>query len=269
MVHRGLTDAGSLTTNRFNPPPELQGQPIRVAIVANVTYISYKTLTTGRQEMKPTLCVLLGILLVPTVGFVGDIVTDGKFKSTLTGSAPLEVATSKKVISLHADMLDGLHGTDFYKKSEVDALVAAAIESAGAKRFLLTSATHLGDEVLGACPEGFHMANMFEISQPSELRYAFDHASAEVRPDSAQGPPTQSPGWIRTGYEPSNSPSNPGAANCGVWTSDSPSFYGTAVWISVYWADPSEGIYVPVPGTPWTSETFACSNYISVWCVED
>jgi hypothetical protein len=40
--------------------------------------------------MRPALYVLLGVLLVPTAGLVGDVVTDGKLKSTMSTGAALE-----------------------------------------------------------------------------------------------------------------------------------------------------------------------------------
>jgi hypothetical protein len=76
--------------------------------------------------MQRALYVLLGVLLVPTMGLVGDIVTDGKFKSTQPSGAPLEVASDDMVANLNADMVDGVEGTNLYTKAEVDTLVAAA-----------------------------------------------------------------------------------------------------------------------------------------------
>jgi hypothetical protein len=80
--------------------------------------------------MRRILYVLLGVLLVPTVGLVGDIVTDGKFESTTSAGAPFDVASDDMVLNLNADMVDGVEGTDLYTKAEVDVLVAAAVESA-------------------------------------------------------------------------------------------------------------------------------------------
>jgi hypothetical protein len=78
--------------------------------------------------MRPAIYVLLGVLLVPTVGLVGDIVTDGQFKSTRTTGAgpPIEVVSEAMVANLNADMVDGVEGTDLYTQAEVDALVNAA-----------------------------------------------------------------------------------------------------------------------------------------------
>jgi hypothetical protein len=62
--------------------------------------------------MRRGLYVLIGVLLVPTVGLVGDVVSDGKFKSTMSTGAPLDVASTDMVPNLNADMVDGVEGAD-------------------------------------------------------------------------------------------------------------------------------------------------------------
>ena len=84
--------------------------------------------------MRQGLCALLVILVVPTVGFAGDIQTDGKLKSTLSSGAPLEVASADMVLDLNADMVDGVHGTEIYTKAEADSLVAAAVDAEATAR---------------------------------------------------------------------------------------------------------------------------------------
>ena len=147
--------------------------------------------------MRRTLYVLLGVLLVPTVGLVGDIVTDGKFKSTKSSGAPLEVASDDMVVNLNADMVDGVEGTDIYTKTEVDTLVAAAAAADSRRAFYVTSVGHKGDAASTACESGFHMASIWEIIDVSNLRY--DTARGFTRPDSGSGPPQWEEGWIRTG----------------------------------------------------------------------
>ena len=128
--------------------------------------------------MRPAFYVLLGVLLVPTVGLVGDIVTDGKFKSTVSTGAPLEVASPDMVVNLNADRVDGLEASDFatasdtYTKAEVDAMLASAVMSARPKRYYLTDSTHNGADADVACGDGSHMASLWELSDPSNLRYA-------------------------------------------------------------------------------------------------
>ena len=101
--------------------------------------------------MRPALYVLLGVLLVPTVGLVGDIVTDGKSKSTQSSFSlepPLEVDSPVMVENLNADMVDGVEGTDLYTKAEVDALVAAVTDACAPRQYYLTSASHPTGEVV-------------------------------------------------------------------------------------------------------------------------
>ena len=110
--------------------------------------------------MRPTLYVLLGVLLVANVGFAGDIVTDGKFKSTQASGAPLEVASDDMVLNLNADMVDGVEGTDIYTKAEVDAAVAAAGAADSRRWFYVTpGVVDNGANALTACDAGFHMAS--------------------------------------------------------------------------------------------------------------
>jgi hypothetical protein len=76
------------------------------------TYTEWRTITTRRRMMRRGLYVLIGVLLVPTVGLVGDVVSDGKFKSTMSTGAPLDVASTDMVPNLNADMVDGVEGAD-------------------------------------------------------------------------------------------------------------------------------------------------------------
>jgi hypothetical protein len=207
--------------------------------------------------MRPTLYVLLGVLLVPTVGLVGDIVTEGKFKSTLVREPPLEVASSEMVVNLNADMVDGVEGTDIYTKAEVDALVAA-VDSRRAFYFANVGAD--GDEPLTACDTGFHMASIWEIFDVSNLRY--DTVRGTTLPDSGSGPPTNAIGWVRTGYDGSTN-NSPGISGCSSWSSDSAAHWGTVVHLGIGWADSAVRI------TPWSGDTQTCNLGAGVWCVED
>jgi hypothetical protein len=226
-------------------------------------------ITTRRRIMRQGLCVLLGILLVPTVGLVGDVVTDGKFKSTVSTGAPLEVASDYMVANLNADMVDGVEGTDIYSKAEIDTLIAAAVEGAKPKSYYLTNATYSGSAADGGCGAGYHMASLWEISDPSNLRYAYEHEDAWRAADAEDGPPSDAIGWIRTGWSTGVSV-NPGQGNCDVWSSASPSDYGTIAVLSSKWNDPAQtGTFVLVWGTPWAARTFPCDDGWFVWCIED
>lgn len=221
--------------------------------------------------MRPTLYVLLGTLLVPTIGLVGDIVTDGKFKSTMSSGAPLEVASDAMVTNLNADMVDGVEGTNLYTKAEVDALVASEVASVRQKQFLVTIGYYQADSAETACGSGYHMANLFEISQPASLRYAFDDSRAFQSAGTGQGPPAGVVGWIKSGYPYPNTSSTPGYANCNHWTSSEDSERGTVARLPHNFSDPAPigAGWALVWGTSWGTITKACDDWYQVWCVED
>lgn len=185
--------------------------------------------------MKRTLYVLLGVLLVPTLGLVGDIVTDGKFKSTLSIGAPIEVNSPDMVANLNADMVDGIEGTDLATEAEVQAIVAAAVDSVRHRRYYITSFFYTADGAPTACGTGFHMANLFEMANTSTLIYGLAPGHpVQGRDDSWFGPPTYEPGWVRTGANSGVSPTI-GLANCGAWTSTSADDWGTVAFIPGEW----------------------------------
>jgi hypothetical protein len=224
-------------------------------------------ITTRKRIMRRGLYLLLGVLLVPTVGLVGDIVTDGKLKSTTASGPPLQVASSSMVDNLNADMVDGVEGTDLYTKTQVDALITAAVTSARPKRFYLTDTGINAEGVLAACGAGFHFASLWEIAEPSNLQYAYDRLDAATRADSGNGPPSGYSGWIRTGFAVDDS-NDPGRANCDQWWY-SFSSYGTIAKLSEYWDDPAFNGWALVWGTPWAAKTADCDASHLVWCVDD
>jgi hypothetical protein len=75
-------------------------------------------------------------------------------------------------------------------------LLGSAFQSSnsnkGLRKFYLTRTTHTGAEALSACAGGYYMASMWEIHDPSNLRY--DTELGFTRGDSGFGPPSQSPG---------------------------------------------------------------------------
>lgn len=137
--------------------------------------------------------------------------------------------------------------------------------------FYMTSSTHNGAQTLSACGPGFHMASMWEIVDPSNLRYATDvEANGDVfrGADSGVGPPGGAHGWVRTGYQ-SFTASGEGSANCAVWTTSDPASYGSYVELENVWnLDGGPGDPSPVV-MPWDSIASPCSNTFRVWCVED
>jgi hypothetical protein len=143
------------------------------------------------------------------------------------------------------------------------------------RRYYLTNTTVRGDGALTACTSGFHMASLWEISEPSTLQY--ETAFAFTAPDSGSGPPTldglgiRARGWVRTGYKSDSGVNVPGIDNCDVWTTgtNGVALSGTTVRLSFDWRDPAGG-GDPVSGiSPWVAERWDCGIQLRVWCIED
>jgi hypothetical protein len=124
------------------------------------------------------------------------------------------------------------------------------------KPFYLTQATHNASQALSACAEGYHMASLWEIHDPSNLRY--DTELGFTTDDSGFGPPSDVLGMIRSGLN--SSVSN----NCQVWTSDSSAHNGILVRL-VDWTSTATVSVI----TPWEGAKFNCVNPNRVWCVQD
>jgi hypothetical protein len=146
---------------------------------------------------------------------------------------------------------------DSASASEIE---AAPATSTSMRQFYLTLTTTDGDEALTACAAGYHMASLWEIADPSNLKY--NTALGRTKPDSGQGPPTNEHGWVRTGYEPDDS-LTVGQGNCDAWTSDHDAKNGTMAVLWSNWTDDTEEIGV------WTTGIFRCDLGLSVWCIED
>jgi hypothetical protein len=97
-------------------------------------------------------------------------------------------------------------------------LFAVAFQSpdSGPRMFYLTQTAVPGDQALTACAVGYHMASLWEIHEPSNLRY--NTRLGVTQDDSGFGPPTGMEGWMRTGSV-NNVQNQPGLANCNSWTS--------------------------------------------------
>jgi hypothetical protein len=66
--------------------------------------------------------------------------------------------------------------------------------------YYLTNGTFSGANADDACGAGFHMASLWEISDPSNLRYAYDRGDALQGADTEYGAPSDFWGWIRTAH---------------------------------------------------------------------
>lgn len=131
------------------------------------------------------------------------------------------------------------------------------------RSFYLTQTTHNGSQALTACAAGYHMASLWEIFDPSDLKY--DTQLGFIRDDSGFGPPTGSiaAGWIRTGQEASAGVGSPGQNNCNAWRSASDVDAGTAVNLPPNWNEGGGNV------SPWLVRSPTCNSTEPVWCVQD
>jgi hypothetical protein len=157
-----------------------------------------------------------------------------------------------------------------------------AAPSWSARKYYLTKAAVQGDNALGACSGGYHMANMAEILEPSVLQY--DTTIGFMNDDSGSGPPWGQEGWARTGQPNSGNlaAAGGGGANCSVWSSSSHTQTGSLISLGG-WQDsdnPNQRIFFPSVLRPWISRGVRvsggqgpplsyCDRPVKVWCVQD
>ena len=147
------------------------------------------------------------------------------------------------------------------QNSSLEAQVAA-LANKGPRKFYLTVDRYAGDQVLTACAGGYHMASLYEILDPTDLRYNTELGLRSA--DSGFGPPTEpwATGWIRTGYFANAG--SPGASNCSFWTSGvGSSDHGTIAFLNRVWNSPARAV------SPWAAEEVGCNTLAHVWCVQD
>ncbi len=142
--------------------------------------------------------------------------------------------------------------------------LAGPLASSGGMRQYYLSPTNDGAHALTACASGYHMASLWEIVDPSNLKY--NTTLGHTLQDSGQGPPTSLPGWVRTGALSSTS-SGAGLGNCAIWTSSSVSHYGTIAMLPWDWLNTS-GLNPPNFHI-WRVNYSECSGSWPTWCVED
>ena len=136
----------------------------------------------------------------------------------------------------------------------------APAASTGMRQFYLDDYPATGATALSVCAEGYHMASLWEILDPSNLRY--NPELGMTRDDSGAGPVTYW-GWVRTGYL-ADTDNVAGRANCDAWTTSDGAAYGTIVNLpNGAWSPSYADLHV------WYAGTSPCSNYNATWCVED
>jgi hypothetical protein len=115
-------------------------------------------------------------------------------------------------------------------------------------------------EACGAVPAGFHMASLWEIFEPSHLRY--DTALGVTDGGLGLRCSDRDSRMVRTGAGPSGFQPAP-RANCHAWASSEAADFGTLVALSAAWAFDGLG------ASPWAAVDDTCSSARPVWCVED
>jgi hypothetical protein len=148
----------------------------------------------------------------------------------------------------------------------------AAIKTAPPARayYLTQAAAFNGSQALNACTTGYHMASLWEIHEPSILRY--DTSLGFAADDSGSAPPNEilGFGWVRTGGPRLfGGPLPPGTANCANWTSSGGTLgttdFGSVVGLSDDWSSSNS----PNSVSPWAAEVRTCDSTLRVWCVQD
>jgi len=179
--------------------------------------------------------------------------------------AAVQSPTSTQLTALQSQItrfetkLDFLQSQLTRLEPKVDSLAA---NNKGPRKFYLTVDRYAGDQVLTACAGGYHMASLYEILDPTDLRYNTELGLRSA--DSGFGPPTEpwATGWIRTGYFANAG--SPGASNCSFWTSGvGSSDHGTIAFLNRVWNSPARAV------SPWAAEEVGCNTLAHVWCVQD
>ena len=136
----------------------------------------------------------------------------------------------------------------------------------GMRQYYVTETQYNGDEAdgtdgngLGVCEPGYHFASLWEILEPSNLKY--DTSRGATQDDSGQGPPLQFSsvgGWVRTGFITDTG--GPGGANCVLWT-EAGDTSGTVARLNL--------TQYKDTGIPWQVFPRQCALTASVWCMQD
>jgi hypothetical protein len=146
---------------------------------------------------------------------------------------------------------------------------AAATASANMRQFYLSKSSYTAGNATGACASGYHFASIWEIADPSALKY--ETSLGRTATDGGSGPPTRltgfmysipATGWVRTGFSYSVA-SFPGQANCGTWLTNDGMSWGTTANLVSNWTGGEQDL------GPWNIEVRTCNTALRVWCVQD
>lgn len=127
--------------------------------------------------------------------------------------------------------------------------------------YYLTKDNFDGSQPLSACAAGYHMASLWEIHEPSDLRY--NESLGLTLGDG--GPPTQTSGWIRLGF-PADQNYSCSIDLTNPWTSNSSLQKGATAFLAPPYYVLTEATVVD---QTWGTLQQACDVARKVWCVQD
>jgi hypothetical protein len=144
----------------------------------------------------------------------------------------------------------------------------ASATTLGVRQFYLSKSVVTAAGARSACAEGYHFASIWEIADPSALKY--NTSLGQTGTDSGAGPPTMTGvrdpitarGWVRTGFSYSTT-GIPGQANCGTWLISDGMYWGTTANLPSDWTGGEQDIGV------WNVDVQTCNESRRVWCVQD
>ena len=142
----------------------------------------------------------------------------------------------------------------------------------GSARVITMNGTVPGSASLTACPTDYHMASIWEIREPSALRY---EPTGYLFPniDHGDGPPGAIGAWVRTGTGRNTNGGFPNPPNCNMWTSAASDHFGALASLTAVWNPEPSGLGIPaaysVPAAVWVIKEEACDQPHPVWCVKD
>jgi len=143
---------------------------------------------------------------------------------------------------------------------------------AGGARAITINGSVNGLGALTACPVDYHMASMWEIREPSALRY---EPTGYLFPniDQGDGPPGDFAAWVRTGTSRNSLAGWQTPPNCRMWTSAATGDFGALAKLVSEWNPQPSGLGVPrtysVPASAWVIVEEPCDQPHPVWCVKD
>ncbi len=149
------------------------------------------------------------------------------------------------------------------------ALPSAPGAVSGARQYYLSRMLVQANKVRSACASGYHFASIWELADPSALKY--DTSRGLSSSDSGGGPPTTinymgnpltARGWVRTSFSYSVSAIS-GHANCGNWLNNYGLYWGTTANLPSNWIGNEQDIGV------WDVGVGTCDTSLWVWCVQD